>query len=157
MATNFERNSGNKTYTFVQPTMFYSQASSNGTYMIYILLRHELQLIFVLCVLGQKKHPTFLRRWFQGYIENCNDFLGTSCVSRLGKEEHSESFPSLVTKLMPWGLLCFLFLCLSDCICCFFGKDRLCIIDYAILVCIVLMMDRTNAEMIVLGMCSSMW
>ena len=77
--------------------------------MIYILLRHELQLFFVVCVLRQKKHPTYLRRWFQGYIENCNDFLGTSCISRLGKEGHSESFPSLVTSLMPWVLLCFLF------------------------------------------------
>ena len=78
--------------------------------MIYVLLRHALKVTFVLCVLWQKKRPTFLHRWFQGYIENCSDFLGTSCVSRLGKEEHSESFPNLVTSLMPCILLCFLFL-----------------------------------------------
>ena len=127
--------------------------------MIYVLLRHALQVTFVLCVLWQKKRPTFLRRWFQGYIENCGGFLGTSCVSRLGKEEHSESFTSLVTNLMPWILLCFLFLCLSNCICCLFGKQVkfCCNIYYASLVCIVLMMDHTNAETMVLGRCSSMW
>ena len=127
--------------------------------MIYLLLRHALQVTFVLCVLWLKKHPTFLHQWFQGYIEDSSSFLGTSGVSRLGKEEHSESFPSLVTNLMPWILLCFPFLCLSYCICCLFGKwvKFRCNIYYASLVCIVLMMDRTNAEMIVLGRCSSMW
>ena len=119
--------------------------------MIYVLLRHALQVTFVLCVLWQKKHPTFLRRWLQGHIKNCSRFLRTSCVSRLGKEERTESFPSLVTNLMPRILLCFLFLCLSNCICCLFGKWAKfgCNIYYASLVCIVLMMDRTNAETIV--------
>ena len=87
----------------------YPQASSNGTYIIYVLLRHALQVTFVVSVLWQKKRPTFLRRWFQGYIESCSGFWGTSCVSRLGKEEHSESFPSLVTNLMPWILFFFFF------------------------------------------------
>ena len=127
--------------------------------MIYVLLRYALQVTFVLCVLWHKKRPTFLRRCFQGYIENYSGFLGTSCVSRLGKEEHSESFPSLVTNLMPWILLCFLFLCLSNCICCLFEiwVKFCCNIYYASLVCIVLMMDHKNTETIVLGRCSSMW
>ena len=89
--------------------MMYPQAPSNGTYIIYVLLRHALQVTFVVCLLWEKERPTFLRRWFQGYIESCGGLLGTSSVSRLGKEEHSESFPSLVTNLMPWILLCFLF------------------------------------------------
>ena len=77
--------------------------------MIYLLLRRALQVSFVLCVLWQKKRPTVLRRWFEGYIKKCSGYLGTSCVSRLGKEEHSESSPSLVTNLMTWIFLRFLF------------------------------------------------
>ena len=53
----------------------------------------------------------------------------------------------------------FFFLGLFHCICFLFTKwvKSCCKIFYASLVCIVLMMDRTNPQRIVLDRCSSMW
>ena len=59
VAINFDQNCANKTYTFLRPEPMYPRASINGTYIIYVLLRQALPLTFVLCVLWQKKHPTF--------------------------------------------------------------------------------------------------
>ena len=85
VAVKFEENRTKETYTILQPAMFYPQASSNGTYMIYVLLRHTSEVSFVLCVLWQKKRPTFMHRWFQGYIENFGGFWGPNAFLGLGR------------------------------------------------------------------------
>ena len=54
------------------------------------------------------------------YLLACSETSDTFGVSRLGEEERSESFPSLVTKLMASIGLCFIFLSFSfpcSCLC----------------------------------------
>ena len=64
------------------------------------------------------------------YLLPHNETSDTFSISRLGEEERSESFPSLVTKQMASIGLCFIFLSFFDCPrCCLCKMGELLLFD----------------------------
>ena len=114
--------------------------------------------MFLLWVLGKRKGTTFVHQWFQSYNENSTrGNCDTFCVSRLGKEERSKSFPSLVTRLIPSIGLNFISLPLAIAFVgiCTRWVNFCCYIRCASLVCIFFpIMDCTKVEDGVVVACS---
>ena len=108
-----------KTCIFLQPARLHCRVARNDMYMTYVLSEFLLSHRVALWELRQKKVIAFLG-CFQSYLGHCTSgSFEIFCVFRHGKEEHSESFASLVRKLMPWSCLFSIFLSSSHCLCCF--------------------------------------